>query len=126
MAELNEEVIFPNPGVRLIEEDAYCAVWEEFFEPGVATPAHRHLCDYVATFPGGGELTITHVAGELEAYTLLNGAMAPLPTAEGRARFAIAPGTIVRSRVPAGGTCHIALNEGSTALQMILMELKHR
>lgn len=124
MSNPNEEVPFPNPGVRLVEEDADYAVWEEIFQPGIATPPHRHLRDYVATFPGGGELTVTHVAGELETYSLLNGAMDPLPTAEGSARFAIAPGTIVRSRVPAGGTCHIALNEGSSPLQMILMEFK--
>ena len=124
MTDLNEETPFPNPGVRLIEEDAHCAAWEEFFMPGIATSPHRHLRDYVATFPGGGELTITHVAGELETYSLLNGGMEPLPTTEGRARFSIAPGTIVRSRVPAGGTCHIALNEGQTPLQMILLEFK--
>ena len=124
MADMNEETAFPNPGVRLIEEDAHCAVWEEFFMPGIATPPHRHLRDYVASFPGGGELTITHVAGEQETYSLLNGAIEPLPTAEGRARFSIAPGTIMRSRVPAGGTCHIALNEGQTPLQMILLEFK--
>lgn len=124
MNEPSTEVLFPNPGVRLIEEDERCAVWEEFFQPGLATPPHRHLRDYVAAFPGGGELTVTHVAGELETYSLLNGAMEPLPTTEGSARFAIAPGTIIRSRVPAGGTCHIALNEGSTPLQMILMEFK--
>ncbi len=78
----------------------------------------------MATFPGGGELTISHVAGELETYSLLSGGTEPLPTTEGRARFSTAPGTIVRSRVPAGGTCHIALNEGQTPLQMILLEFK--
>ena len=124
MTDPNKETPFPNPGVRLVEEDSHCFVWEEFFMPGIATPPHRHMRDYVATFPGGGELTITHVAGELESYSLLNGAMEPLPTTEGRARFSITPGTIVRSSVPAGGTCHIALNEGQTPLQMILLEFK--
>ena len=124
MTDTNKETPFPNPGVRLAEEDARCFVWEEFFMPGIATPPHRHRRDYVATFPGGGELTITHVAGELETYSLLHGAMEPLPTTEGRARFSITPGTIVRSSVPAGGTCHIALNEGQTPLQMILLEFK--
>ena len=126
MSDSHTEVPFPNPGVRLVDEDERCLVWEEFFEPGMATPAHRHLRDYVATFPGGGELTVTHVAGELETYTLLNGALVPLPSAPGKLRFSIAPGTIVKSKVPAGGTCHIALNEGSAPLQMILMEFRNR
>ena len=125
MSDANSEVPFPNPGVRLVEEDEHYAVWEEFFEPGVATPPHRHLRDYVATFPVGGELTITHVDGDLETYTLWNGAIEPLTSTPGKARFSIATGTILKSKVPAGGTCHVALNEGTTPLQMVLMEFKN-
>jgi len=124
MVEVDSVSPFPNPGVRLVEEDARCVVWEEFFHPGIATPPHRHLRDYIAIFPGGGELTITHVAGELETYTLLNGAAEPLPTDPDLVRFSIAPGTVLRSRVPPGGTAHIALNEGDAPLHMILIEFK--
>jgi hypothetical protein len=34
MSKANEIPPFPNPGVRLIKEDAHVAVWEEVFEPG--------------------------------------------------------------------------------------------
>ena len=124
MTELADVLPFPNPGVMLIEEDDLVSVWEEVFEPGIATPPHRHTCDYIAMFPQGGELTITHVAGELEDYTFLNGSVAELPTETGKQRFEFAPGTMVRSRVPASGTAHIALNEGSEPVRMILIELK--
>lgn len=124
MTDNGEIVPFPNPGVRLVEEDAHCAIWEEFFQPGVATPPHLHLRDYIAIFPDGGELTITHVAGELETYSLLSGAAEPLPTDPGRERYSIAPGTTIRARVPPGGTSHIALNEGNAPVHMVLIEFK--
>lgn len=117
-------VEFPNPGVRLIDDARQFAVWEEVFMPGVATPAHRHTRNYIAFFPDGGELTLNHVDGELEDYAVLCGAMTPLPTAQDGARFAIAPGTAVRSRVPGDGTAHIALNEGESPLRMVLVEFK--
>ena len=63
MTELADVLPFPNSGVKLIEEDDLVSVWEEVFEPGIATPPHRHTCDYVAMFPEGGELTITLLAG---------------------------------------------------------------
>ncbi|MCP5201432.1 MAG: hypothetical protein H6977_15625 [Gammaproteobacteria bacterium] len=124
MSDSQDIVPFPNPGVRLIEEDERVMVWEEVFEPGVATPAHRHIRDYIAVFPDGGELTLTHVAGELERYTFLCGAAEALPTDDGRARFAFAAGSMVRSRVPPAGTAHIALNEGDAPVRMILIEFK--
>lgn len=124
MTNISEIVPFPNPGVRLVEEDELTAVWEEIFEPGVATPPHRHIRDYVALFPEGGELTLTHVAGERETYTFLSGAAEALSTADGRMRFAFAAGTMVRSRVPPMGTAHIALNEGNAPVRMILIEFK--
>lgn len=124
MMNISAIVAFPNPGVSLVEEDELTAVWEEIFEPGVATPPHRHTRDYVALFPEGGELTLTHVDGELESYTFLSGAAEALPTADGRMRFAFAAGTMVRSRVPPMGTAHIALNEGTTPVRMILIEFK--
>lgn len=115
---------FPNPGVHLLDEAARYAVWEETFKPGIATTPHRHVRDYVAFFPDGGELTLTHCGGELEDYALLSGGMAALPSAPGTTRFAIAAGTVVRSRVPPGGTAHVALNEGAAPLRMILIEFK--
>ena len=119
-------VPFPNPGVRLVEEDEDVAVWEEVFQPGVATPPHRHQRDYIAMFPQGGELTITHVDGELESYSFLCGNATELPTTAGSARFAFDAGTMVRSRVPPGGTAHVALNEGETPVRMVLVEFKRR
>lgn len=124
MTELTDISPFPNPGVSLIEDDDAVSVWEEIFEPGVATPPHRHLHDYIALFPDGGELTITHVAGNLEDYTFLNGAAKELPTEDGKLRFEFEPGTMVRSRVPTSGTAHIALNEGLSPVRMILIEIK--
>ena len=124
MTDLRDIAPFPNPGVRLIEEDTLVATWEEIFEPGVATPPHRHARDYIAVFPDGGELTLTHVAGELERYTFLSGSAEALPTEDGRMRFAFTAGTMVRSHVPPGGTAHIALNESATPVRMLLIELK--
>ncbi|MBX9605087.1 MAG: hypothetical protein K2Y51_02620 [Gammaproteobacteria bacterium] len=117
-------VEFPNPGVRLIDEAEGFVAWEGTFEPGTATCPHRHLRDYIAFFPEGGELTLHHVAGEVEEYAVLSGGMTPLPSATGGARFAIAPGTAIRSRVPQDGTAHVALNEGAKPLQMVLVEFK--
>ena len=125
MTKLSDISPFPNPGVNLIEDDDAVSVWQEVFEPGIATPPHRHLRDYIAMFPDGGELTITHVAGDLENYTFLNGSAKELPTEEGKLRFEFAPGTMVRSRVPVSGTAHIALNEGTKPLRMILIEMKN-
>lgn len=124
MTELRDIGPFPNTGVRLIEEDTLVATWEEIFEPGVATPPHRHTRDYIAVFPEGGELTLTHVAGELERYTLLSGSAEALPTDDGRLRFAFTAGTMLRSYVPPGGTAHIALNESDVPVRMLLIELK--
>lgn len=115
---------FPNPGVRLLQEDEHVAIWEEIFVPGVATAPHRHLRDYIAFFPDSGELTVTHLDGERETYSLLAGAMTALPGGDGQMRGAIAASTVLHSRVPAGGTAHVALNEGSTPLRMILIEVK--
>ena len=125
MTKIDEVPAFPNPGVSLVEEDSNTSVWEEVFEPGSPTPPHRHMYDYIAVFPDGGELTLTHVAGEQEAYTFLNGSAQELPSQEGRQRFMFAAGTMVRSRVPPQGTAHIALNEGTKPLRMILIELKN-
>ena len=61
MANLHEIAPFPNPGVRLIKEDEHVAVWEEVFEPGKPTPPHRHLRDYIAAYPHGGEVTPSSV-----------------------------------------------------------------
>ena len=121
---IEEVPLFPNPGVTLVEQDDTLNVWEEVFEPGRATPPHRHLHDYIAVFPEGGELTLEHVAGEQESYTFLNGVARELPSKAGQQRFMFEAGTMVRSRVPAGGTAHIALNEGNKPLRMILIELK--
>lgn len=122
----DEETIadFPNAGVRLLDEAERFVVWEAVFEPGVATGAHRHSRDYIAFFPEGGELTLSHVAGELEDYASLCGGMTPLPSNAAGSRFAIAPGTAIRSRVPQGGTVHVALNEGEAPLHMVLVEIK--
>ena len=125
MTKLADIAPFPNPGVRLVEEDDAICVWEEVFEPGIATPPHRHTHDYIAMFPEGGELTLTHVAGGLEDYTFLNGSAEELPSDGDKMRFQFSAGTVVRSHVPPKGTAHIALNEGSTPLRMILIEIKN-
>ena len=124
MATLHEISPFPNPGVRLIKEDEHVAVWEEVFEPGKPTPAHRHMRDYIATFPYGGELTIVPVAGEAEAYTMITGEVQESSTAEKGTRFIIPAGTMIHSRVPADGVGHFAVNEGQQPTLMILIEIK--
>ncbi|MBX9605839.1 MAG: hypothetical protein K2Y51_06420 [Gammaproteobacteria bacterium] len=121
----NVEIVdFPNAGVRAVDEAERFVVWEEIFSPGVATCAHRHRRDYIAFFPDGGELTLCHVAGGFEDYAVLSGGMSPLPSSTSGARFAIAPGTAIRSRVPPEGTVHVALNEGGRPLRMVLVEFK--
>src|SRR4030095_10910519 len=89
MANLHEIPPFPNPGVRLIKEDEHIAIWEEVFEPNVPTPPHRHMRDYIAIFPNGGELTIVPLAGEAEENTTIAGAFAEVPTEKGGARWVL-------------------------------------
>lgn len=115
---------FPNPGVNLLKEDEHVAIWEEVFVPGVPTPPHRHLRDYIAIFPDGGELTVTHVAGELESYSIIAGKIEPLPNNSGGYRVGISANAMLHSSVPHVGAGHIAVNEGDVPVRMILIELK--
>ena len=124
MANLHEIAPFPNPGVRLIKEDEHVAIWEEVFEPGKPTPFHRHMRDYIAMFPHGGEATIVPVAGEAETYTMIAGEVQEAATAEKGTRLIIPAGTMIHSRVPADGVGHFAVNEGQQPLLMILIEIK--
>jgi hypothetical protein len=124
MASLNEISPFPNPGVRLIKEDEHVAIWEELFEPGKPTPPHRHMRDYIAIFPNGGELTITPVAGEAEEYTTIAGDFKAEPTEKGATRVVLSAGAMHHSRVPVDGVGHFAVNEGGHSALMILIEIK--
>jgi hypothetical protein len=124
MANLHEIPPFPNPGVRLIKEDEHVAVWEEVFAPGKPTPPHRHMRDYIAIFPNGGELTITKLAGEAEEHTMLAGEIQESSTEGEVTRLVFRPGTLHHSRVPVDGTGHFAVNEGQQATLMILIEIK--
>ena len=124
MANINEIPPFPNPGVRLIKEDEHVAIWEEVFEPDKPTPPHRHMRDYVAIFPNGGELTITPLAGEAEEYTMIAGEVQEAATEKRATRLVMTAGTMIHSRVPASGTGHFAVNEGQVPTLMILIEIK--
>jgi len=124
MANVNEIPPFPNPGVRLLKEDEHVAIWEEVFAPDTPTPPHRHMRDYVAIFPSGGELTIIPLAGEAEAYTIIAGEVQEASTAGGGTRLVMTAGTMVHSRVPANGTGHYAVNKGQQPTRMILIEIK--
>jgi hypothetical protein len=124
MAHINEIPPFPNLGVRLIKEDEHIAIWEEVFEPNIPTPPHRHMRDYVAIFPNGGELTIVPLAGEAEENTTIAGDFTEVPTEKGGARWVLREGTMIHGRVPADGTGHFAVNEGQQPTLMILIEIK--
>jgi hypothetical protein len=124
MAHITDISPFPNPGVRLIKEDEHVAIWEEVFEPDKPTPPHRHMRDYVAIFPNGGELTIVPQAGEPEEFTMIAGEMQESPTAKGGTRLVMTVGTMMHGRVPANGTGHYAVNEGQQPTRMILIEIK--
>jgi hypothetical protein len=124
MAHLHEILPFPNPGVRLLKEDEHVAIWEEVFEPGIPTPPHRHMRDYIALFPNGGDVTLTPVAGEAEERTALAGDFKEVPTANGATRVVMSAGALHHSRVPVDGVGHIAVNEGSKPALMILIEIK--
>ena len=124
MARLEEISPFPNPGVRLIREDERIAIWEEIFEPGIPTPPHRHMRDYIVMYPNPGELTITQLAGEAEEYTTIVGDLKTSPTKDGAVRLVWGPGAMLHSRVPADGVGHFAVNEGSKPVLMILIEIK--
>ncbi len=124
MADVNEIPSFPNPGVRLIKEDEHIAIWEEVFEPGKPTPPHRHMRDYIVIYPNAGELTITPVVGEAEAYTMIAGEVQESSTARGATRLVFSAGSMIHGRVPAGGSGHFAVNEGQQAVLMILIEIK--
>jgi hypothetical protein len=124
MANINEIPPFPNPGVRLIKEDERIAIWEEVFEPGKPTPPHRHLRDYIAIFPNGGELTVTPLAGEAEEYTAIAGDVKEVPTEQGTTRVILSAGAMWYGRVPTSGTGHVAVNERQEPARMILIEIK--
>ena len=124
MVNINEIPPFPNPGVRLIKEDEHMAIWEEVFEPDKPTPPHRHMRDYVAIFPNGGELTIIPLAGETEENTMIAGKVQESSTEKGGTRLVMTVGTMIHARVPASGTGHYALNEGQQPTLMILTEIK--
>jgi predicted metal-dependent enzyme (double-stranded beta helix superfamily) len=124
MATLTEISPFPNPGVRLIKEDEHVAIWEEVFAPGKPTPPHRHMRDYIAAYPNGGELTIFPLAGEPEEFTTLAGEIQESATAKGGIRLVFSAGAMIHGRVPASGTGHYAVNEGPQPTLMILTEIK--
>src|SRR4030095_17221008 len=100
MTNIHEIPPFPNPGVRLLKEDEHVAIWEEVFEPGKPTPPHRHMRDYIFTFPNGGELTITPLGGKEDESIVLAGEMQESTTASGATRFVMSVGSIVYGRVP--------------------------
>ena len=124
MVNLKEISPFPNPGVQLIKEDEHVAIWQEVFEPGKPTPPHRHMRDYIAIFPNGGELTIVPLAGEGEENTTIAGNFTEVPTEKGGTRWVLKEGTMIHGRVPADGTGHFAVNEGQQDTLMILIEIK--
>jgi hypothetical protein len=124
MANINEIPPFPNPGVRLIKEDEHVAIWEEVFEPDKPTPPHRHMRDYIAIFPHGGELTINPLAGEVEENTMIAGEVQEAPTETGGTRLVMTEGAMIHARVPVSGTGHFAVNEGQQPTLMILIEIK--
>ena len=124
MANLHEIAPFPNPGVRLIKEDEHVAIWEEVFEPGKPTPPHRHMRDYIAAYPHGGEVTIIPLAGEPEEFTTLVGEIQESASAKGGIRLVFSAGAMIHGRVPASGTGHYAVNEGQQPTLMILTEIK--
>ncbi len=124
MAAVDEIPPFPNPGVRLIKEDKHIAIWEEVFEPGIPTPPHRHMRDYIAIYPKGGEVTIVPLAGETEEFTTLAGDCKEFPKEQGATRLVFSVGSMIHGRVPADGTGHFAVNEGQAPTLMILIEIK--
>jgi hypothetical protein len=124
MTNIHEIPPFPNPGVRLIKEDAHVAIWEEVFEPGKPTPPHRHMRDYIAAYPNGGEVTIVPLTGEPEEFTTITGEIQESASAKGGTRLVFSAGAMLYRRVPASGTGHYAVNEGQQPTLMILTEIK--
>jgi predicted metal-dependent enzyme (double-stranded beta helix superfamily) len=124
MVNINEIAPFPNVGVQLIKEDEHVAIWKEVFEPGKPTPPHRHMRDYIAIFPNGGELTIVPLAGEGEENTTIAGGFEEKPTEKGGTRWLLSKGTMIHGKVPEDGTGHFAVNEGQQDTLMILIEIK--
>lgn len=124
MVNINEIAPFPNVGVQLIKEDEHVAIWREVFEPGKPTPPHRHMRDYIAIFPNGGELTIVPLAGGSEENTTIAGSFTEKPSATGGAGWLLSEGTMIHGKVPADGSGHFAVNEGQRDTLMILIEIK--
>ena len=124
MVNINEIAPFPNVGVQLLKEDEQIAIWQEIFEPDTPTSPHRHMRDYIAIFPNGGELTIVPVAGEAEDFTTLAGNFTEAPAENGGTRLVMSAGTMMHARVPADGTGHFAVNQGPQPTLMILIEIK--
>lgn len=115
---------FPNEGVQLLYEDERIAIWEEIFQPGVATPAHRHRRDYVAILPAKGELTLTSLGEEREEYLFLSHYLQAAPSNRSQLRFNFPACTVFHSKVPQTGVAHVAVNEGNRPVPMILIEIK--
>ena len=122
--DINDVPPFPNPGVRLIKEDEQVAIWEEVFEPGKPTTPHRHMRDYIAFFPNEGQLTIIPVAGGEEEFTIAAGQVQHSQTGTGAVRLNFSDGAVFYQRIPVGGSCHYAVNEGSEPAKMVLIEIK--
>src|SRR5262249_51802135 len=115
---------YPNEGVRLNKEDEHIAVWEEVFDPGKPAPPHRHMRDYIASYPNGGEVTIVPLAGEPEEFTTLAGECKEFPREKGAIRLVFSVGVMVYGWVLGEGMGHFAGNEGQVPTLMILTEIK--
>jgi hypothetical protein len=88
-------------------------------------PRHIGICVTTSpSFPNGGELTATPMAGEAEEYTAIAGGFKTEPAEKGATRFVLSAGTMWHSRVPADGIGHYAVNEGQQPTRMILIEIK--
>ena len=122
--DIKEVPPFPNPGVRLIKDDDHIAVFEEVFEPGKPTDPHRHTRDYVAFMLKGGTMRLVPVAGEPEEVTIAAGEVKDLPSTQDGTMFSFTDSTVYCGHVPADGTAHFAVNEGSDPIPMILVEIK--
>src|SRR6266436_6985632 len=75
---------------------------------------HTGTCvNPLPSFPNGGELTITPLAGEAEEYTAIAGDFKAVPTEKGATHVVLSAGAMHHSRVPANGTGHFALKSRS-------------
>lgn len=112
----------PFSGATLHFEDDHVAIWEEVFLPGIPTPPHRHLRDYIAVSLTDVDLRIEPLPGEApESATSIVGESQAHPQAFRRSSRR---GRVAHVAVTTQGAGHVAVNLANQEARMLIIEIK--